>query len=50
MKAHFCSPPCNLLSLRLPLRPPPLDPPTSIEKINAIHYHYRQEEIQGQRE
>lgn len=27
-----------------------LIPPTSIEKINAIHYHYRQEEIQGQRE
>lgn len=31
-------------------RPPPLDPPTSIRKIHAIHYHYRQEEIQGRRE
>lgn len=37
-------------SLCLSRRPPPLDPLTSIEKINAIHYHYRQEEIQGQRE
>lgn len=37
-------------SLCLSCRPLPLDPLTSIEKINAIHYHYRQEEIQGQRE
>lgn len=52
MKAHICSPPSNL-----PLAPSAAapatfwsPPPTSIEKINAIHYHYRQEEIQGQRE
>ncbi len=50
IKSHLCSPPCNLLSPRLRLCPTPLDPPTSIEKIKAIHYHYRQEEIQGQRE
>lgn len=29
--------------------PPPLHPLTSIEKINAIHYHHRREEIQGQK-
>ena len=39
-----------VLALHPSLRPSPFDPPTSIEEINAIHYHHRQDETQGHRE
>lgn len=43
-----CPHPPRAISL-LALAPPPPHPLTSIEKINAIHYHHRREEIQGQK-
>lgn len=45
-----CLHPPRAISLALSrTAPPPLHPLTSIEKINAIHYHHRREEIQGQK-
>lgn len=40
----------SISSLVPSLCQPPYDLPSSLVKINGIHYHYRQEEIQGQRE